>query len=175
MILYVIRHGQTDTNIKHLVNGRKESILTEKGKKQAQQIKKQLQNTKFNQVFSSPLSRAYQTAQIITDEPITILDDLIERSYGNFEGMRKKTFGYKQYWNYHKNLDNNNVESVHELFKRVEKLIKGLKQKYQDQTILIVTHSGIVRAIYYYLNKIPENGDLTTLQIPNCSVHKYII
>ena len=175
MELYVIRHGKTNTNIHHQVNGRKDSKLTITGKLQAIKTGIKLADKKIDIVLSSPLSRAIKTAKLITTQNIIIDPRLIERSYGKFEGQKKSHFPYKDYWNYHKNLSDNEVESVKEILKRAEQLIKDLKKKYPDKTILLVTHSGFARAIYYYINGIPQNGDLSKLTIPNCSVFEYEI
>ena len=173
MKLYVIRHGQTNTNKHHQVNGRKDSKLTLIGKLQAIKTGIKLTDKKFDLVFSSPLSRAVKTAHLITTGPVIIDPRLIERSYGKFEGIKKKDFPYREYWKYHKNLSDNDVESVKEVVKRAEKLIKDLKKKYSNKTVLLVTHSGFARAIYYYINGIPKNGDLSVLEIPNCHVFEY--
>lgn len=175
MELYVVRHGLTDTNKKHLVNGRKESKLTLQGKMQALKLRKEVKNIDFDVVISSPLQRAIKTAKIITKKDIIIKDILTERSYGDFEGQKKKSFPYTKYWNYNLNLSDHNVESIKDLFKRTEKIINTLKEKYPNKKVLIVTHSGLFRAINYYLNGIPSSGDLTKLKINNCSIKKYKI
>ena len=53
--------------------------------------------------------------------------------------------------------------------------INDLKQNYEDKNILIVTHSGIVRVLYYYFNGIPEDGNLLGYQSVNASLEEYEI
>ena len=168
-----MRHGQTESNLRHVVNGRKESKLTMQGKIDAFMAKEKL-NVQFDKVFSSPLERARITANIMSG--LVIVDEnLNERSYGDFEGYMKKDFNYNGYWNFEKNLADHNVESICSLMIRVSTFIENLKKKCPNEKILLVTHSGFARALHYYLVGIPFDNDLTKLEIPNCCVRMYRI
>ncbi len=177
MYLAVVRHGETIRNIVGLVQGDTESMLSEKGKEQAMETKKKLENQTFDMVFSSPLSRAYQTAEIITEGklPIIIDERLNERDYGDFEGHTREEFDYVDYWNFDYNLKENHGESVQHLCMRIDDFLKEIKEKYQDKKVLVVTHSGVARAIYYVLNGIPDDGDMSIIDIPNCTIMEYNI
>lgn len=59
------------------------------------------------------------------------------------------------------------------LYNRVAKLIEDLKKEYKDKNIIIVTHSGVIRVMYYYFNGIPSDGLLGEITIKNCSVFEY--
>ncbi len=174
MKLYVMRHGETITNTLNLISGNKETDLTRNGINQAKKTKKHLENVDFDYIFTSPLSRARITASLVSQKPIIIDKRLIERDYGTFDMRRKKDVDYDGFWNYHTNLENNG-ENIKDLLKRVENLITDLTNKYPDKKILLVTHSGIARAIHYCITGIPKDGDLTKLEIPNCSVRVYDI
>lgn len=175
MKIYVIRHGETIPNTLHLITGKQECDLTKNGIKQAKIAKEKLKDINFDVILTSPLSRARITASTLTKKPIIIDKRLIERDYGTFEWKKKKDVDYQGFWNYYLNLDNNNGEPIQKLFQRVEKLIDDLIIKYPNKTILLVTHSGIARAIHYYVTGIPEDGDLTPLEIPNCCYRVYEI
>ena len=62
MKLYIMRHGETTTNIKHLICGKSESDLTINGILQARNVGERLKDIRFDAVFVSPLSRARITA-----------------------------------------------------------------------------------------------------------------
>lgn len=175
MHLYVVRHGETVKNIVGLVQGDTESLLTENGKEQARMIGRQLHDYPIDLVFSSPLSRAYQTACIITDfkKDIRVEERLIERDYGDFEGKTREEFDYVAYWNFILNLKDNHGECVQDLCMRVQEFLDELKQKYSHSNILVVTHSGVARALHYCVKGIPKDGDLSQIDIPNCSVMEY--
>lgn len=177
MQLSVVRHGETIRNIVGLVQGDTESMLSEKGKEQANQVKEMLKKQTFDIVFSSPLSRAYQTAEIIIQNKVPILIDerLNERDYGDFEGHTREEFDYINYWNFDYNLKENNGESVQHLCMRIDDFLREIKEKYKDKKVLVVTHSGVARAIYYCIHGIPDNGDMSIIDIPNCTVMEYVI
>lgn len=177
MYLAVVRHGETIRNIVELVQGDTESMLSEKGKEQAREVKKKLDSQTFDVVFSSPLSRAYQTAKIITEGkfPIIIDERLNERDYGDFEGHTREEFDYIDYWNFDYNLKENHGESVQHLCMRIDDFLKEIKEKYRDKRVLVVTHSGVARAIYYVIHGIPDDGDMSTIDIPNCTIMEYNI
>ena len=88
-MLYIIRHGQTELNSKHALQGRSDNPLNEAGVQQAQDAAQKLQNLgiRFDRVYSSPLVRAVQTARIVAPDMEPILDRrLIEMDYGPYEG-----------------------------------------------------------------------------------------
>ena len=85
-MIYVVRHGQTDWNIEHRIQGHQDIPLNDKGVEEANFLKDELSDIDFDLVFSSPLKRAYKTAEIITKKPIRIDDRLIERYNGKLEG-----------------------------------------------------------------------------------------
>ncbi|TFD93607.1 histidine phosphatase family protein [Jeotgalibacillus sp. R-1-5s-1] len=79
-MIYVIRHGQTDLNLQRKMQGRTGLPLNENGISQAHSLKTELQNVKFDFVYSSPQERAVQTAEIVTgkqaltDERLNVID-----------------------------------------------------------------------------------------------------
>ena len=46
---------------------------------------------------------------------------------------------------------------------------------YDDKNVIVVTHSGIIRVLYYYFNGIPEDGDMSKIDIPNLRIIEYEI
>lgn len=89
MILYTIRHGETEWNKMGKMQGKTDISLSEDGRKFAQKTADGLKNIKFDYIFSSPLERAYETACIIKgDRDIEIVKDerLIEVGFGLYEG-----------------------------------------------------------------------------------------
>ena len=175
MKLYVVRHGETVSNKMKRVSGDEEALLTNNGIRQAKLLKKELESMSFDYVFSSPLSRAYETARLITDNRVIIDKRLKERDYGLNEGKLIVDTNPKEIWNYYLNSDSNGVERVQDLFSRINDYLKDLKDKYDDKTILLVTHSGVARAIYYLVKGIPLDGNLTKVELTNCDYQKYEI
>ena len=89
-MIYIVRHGETDYNVEGRYGGRIDVELNAKGIEQAQKIHNELKEIKFDKVISSPLKRAYKTAQIITNFEITKDERIIERCNGELEGKLKE-------------------------------------------------------------------------------------
>lgn len=86
-MIYIIRHGQTEMNQAHALQGRSDQSLNENGIRQAQDAAKEFGGLCFDRVYSSPLGRAIQTAEIVAPGvPIVVDDRLIEMDYGPYEG-----------------------------------------------------------------------------------------
>ncbi len=176
MKLYVVRHGETMENANNCLVGRINSSLTSKGKEQAKQVSNYFKDKKIDLIVSSPLDRCKETAQIISNGvPIIYSDKLLGRDHGEFTGKPKNSINFDEYWNYNKNIQYKKAESVKKLYNRVATLIEELKEKYQNKNIIIVTHSGIMRVLYYYFKGIPEDGILSEITIKNCEVFEYDI
>lgn len=176
MKIYVVRHGETIENANNCLVGRINSSLTENGIEQAKKLRKYFEDKKIDLIISSPLDRCKQTAQLISNKiPIIYSDDLLGRDHGEFTGMPRDSINFDEYWNYYKDIKYKKAESVKTLYNRVAKLIEDLKKKYDDKNIIIVTHSGIIRVLYYYFKGIPEDGILSEITIRNCEVFEYDI
>lgn len=90
MVLYVVRHGQTEWNFENRVCGITEVQLTERGIEQAKELSQIVIEKQIDIIISSPLSRAMKTAEIISKEicrDILIDNRLIEQNYGIFDGV----------------------------------------------------------------------------------------
>ena len=80
MKLYVVRHGQTNLNLEHKLQGRIGLPLNEKGIEQAKELGSELKNIVFSKAYSSPQERAIQTVSIASgiDKKDIILDERLE-------------------------------------------------------------------------------------------------
>src|SRR3990172_8408752 len=88
--IYIVRHGETEWNIKGVMQGHSDSPLTKTGEKQAHQIAEELKEIHFDEIFSSDALRAKRTAEIIALErkmAVQAKTALRERNYGEFEGL----------------------------------------------------------------------------------------
>jgi len=164
MKIYLIRHGQTTSDIEERLGGDYDDHLTETGRKQAETLAKEITNFGIGKIFCSSRIRARETADILKKEihcEIKVVKDLRERNrYGILTGM-KIAEAKEKYPNlvellddYHTNIeDGEPYESFRE---RVEKyFLKILKLKYK--TIAVVTHAGPMRIIF---REILKAGDI---------------
>ena len=177
MILYVVRHGETIRNKLGLIQGQTEWDLTEKGIKDAEELRDIVDKLDIDVVISSPLKRAVDTASIITSDkyPINIDDRIVERNWGMCEGAHIEEVDTVKCWNFFINTDNNKIERVQDLLARVSEFLEDIKVKYKDKNVLVVAHSAVLRAIHYCLNPIPEDGYMSKLEIPNLRLIEYEI
>ena len=178
MNIYVTRHGQTNWNVEKKVMGRCDEPLNEVGLKQAEETRKNLLDKDIDLIISSPLKRAKKTASIINrDRDIKIIYDerIIERDFGEFEGLATKDFDFAGYWNYYKNNYYEKAENIQEFFDRVYSFLDDILKKYKDKNILIVAHGGISIPIACYFNGNIPNGTLLDagLVLGNCEIAKY--
>jgi probable phosphoglycerate mutase len=92
MVIALIRHGQTDWNAAALMQGRTDIPLNATGRAQARAVVRELAESDWDVIVSSPLSRARETAAIIADglglELGPTIDGLTEQDFGDAEGMR---------------------------------------------------------------------------------------
>lgn len=90
MKLYIIRHGETDWNKEKRLQGQSDTQLNEYGIELARITGEALKDVHFDYIFSSPLKRAYKTAELIRmDRPVKIITDdrLKEICFGVNEGV----------------------------------------------------------------------------------------
>lgn len=177
MDLYVVRHGETAENINKILQGNMDTLLNETGRKQALSVRNKLRDIHIDLIISSPKSRTVETANIISDGNVPIITDdrLLSRDHGEFEGMGRYDIDLEDYWNIKINRQYERAESVGHIYDRIVDLLEDIKNKYCGKTVLLVTHSGICRILYYYFNGIPESGSLLEYESENCSLEKYIL
>ena len=162
--IYLARHGQNLDNVNGILNGHRDEPLSDLGIDQANALAKNIKESgiNFDKVYSSPLTRAYKTAQIITDvlaiDPPEIVGDLIERDFGIMTGkpqdkveelcspdiLKTDTVTYF--------LKPSGAETFPDLIKRAQKLLELITGKHQDGNILLVSHGDFGKMIYcaYY-------------------------
>lgn len=180
MKLYVVRHGLTDLNVAGVYNGLLDEDINEIGVKQAEETKEKIKDKNFDIVYSSPMLRAKHTCQIINVGNKTVIYDerLSERTLGKLDGknLAQEGFGKELFFDYnYENSEDEKFESLPTLFKRVHEFLDEVLEKNKDKNILIVAHGGILRAIHFYFNEIPDNGDLSSYVPQNCQIDEYDI
>ena len=155
--LILVRHGQTEMNAQSLYFGKLNPPLNDLGINQAYQAKEKLLNIDYDYdiIYSSPLERARQTAEICNylDKKIIFDTNLEEINFGIFEGLNFKQISekypnevkkMKEDW---KNFNYITGESPNEMFQRAISFLKNLDFSKNN---LIVAHWGIINCIISY-------------------------
>ena len=153
--LLLIRHGETNWNKMGRFQGTIDIELTEEGKNQAILLSKRLKN-KFDYIYTSPLKRARETAEILTDssnKDLNIVENMKEINFGSWEGLTIKEIREKYNDEFNKwKIDAQEGKIVGGEFSLKNASIRGTKcildivNKHRGQTIAVVAHGGIIKA-----------------------------
>ena len=164
MHLYMVRHGQTNDNFNNIVQGRIDNPLNEVGKAQAKEtgLKLKSLNINFDKLLYSPLKRAKESAMII-NSILNIKDyneefDLIEREFGNLEGL---DVAYMRKIVQDPSFKKIGFETDEEIINRVKNCIDKITE--QGENILIVCHSHTIKALLSYIDNNSFNFDYPLL------------
>ena len=173
--LYFVRHGQTVWNVENKICGATDSPLTEEGINQAKILGENIVREKisFDEILYSPLSRAKDTALIISEKTgvkATMEPRLIEQNFGKWEGTARNGLEFKaDKENFATDYDGG--ESMLRLCQRIYNLHDDIK-KDQNKTYLLVAHNGIARAVNSYFNSM-SNKEYASFGIKNCEIVRY--
>ncbi|GKQ43283.1 phosphoglycerate mutase [Companilactobacillus sp. RD055328] len=181
--VYIIRHGQTDTNKEKRINGNSTDLpLNATGRQQASQLRESFDLSDFDEVISSPLIRAYETAQIVTESTgIEVKTDarLREADYGSWDGKSETELFAK----YPQTFDNNgyllpnyieyaeNAEDYEDVYARIDELLNEISQLGDDKKVALVCHGFISRALMKVILGVDDISKI--IQPKNCGVSKY--
>ena len=164
-----MRHGQADNNVNRVLVGRHlESHLTEKGQMQVKETAKLLKSMSISKIYSSPVTRAIETTQIVGEElglDYEIDDRLYEIDLGKLAGTN-----YDEVLNKYGNLflsfymgddsvlSNHGVESFTAVKSRIRDLLDQVMSRHNNHNVLLVTHLDPIKAaISYILDLKPES------------------
>jgi 2,3-bisphosphoglycerate-dependent phosphoglycerate mutase len=164
-----MRHGQADNNVNRVLVGRHlESHLTEKGQMQVKETAKLLKSMSISKIYSSPVTRAIETTQIVGEElglDYEIDDRLYEIDLGKLAGTN-----YDEVLNKYGNLflsfymgddsvlSNHGVESFTAVKSRIRDLLDQVMARHNNHNVLLVTHLDPIKAaISYILDLKPES------------------
>ncbi|MBP3304869.1 MAG: histidine phosphatase family protein [Oscillospiraceae bacterium] len=176
MSILITRHGQTDWNVEHRVQGQADIDLNETGRKQAEEVRERLLGESIDLIISSPLKRAKHTADAINrGRNIRILydDRIAERNFGVLEGKRREDFDFREFWSYERNVQYERAEDIRTFFSRVYGFLEDIGRTYGGKNILLVAHGGVSIPVNCYFRGIPKTDDLYCLALENCQYAKY--
>ena len=197
MLLHIVRHGQTNWNAEHRIQGQLDSALDGLGIEQASQRGKDFTDTQFSAVFSSSSLRTRQTTGHLLDNltrnltsshsddlknSVLYMDELREVCLGVWEGQlwRDIQAAYPDMVEAHRTAsDEFVVEGAETYFQTQERGIKAIESiinRQEDAThfdvtdeVLIVSHGAIMKTIFAYYLNIPLTSIYTLPQLPNCA------
>ncbi|MGJ1205268.1 histidine phosphatase family protein [Sphingobacterium lactis] len=162
---YFIRHGQTDLNLKGIVQGRGvNSPLNENGIKQAQAFYEAYKSVPFDKIYTSTLLRTHQTvAPFLKDGvPMEQLVGLDEISWGIYEGQEQNEnilTGFEKVVNSWRNNDLDLAieegESPNQLVSRQREAIDYMINQPGEETVLVCMHGRALRILLCHITEVP--------------------
>ena len=172
-MIYVLRHGEVDTNVKWQINGWNEEELNDTGIKQAIEAGKKLRDIKIDIVICSPLLRTKQTYSYLGLEGIEFyFDDRIkERNSRSMVLFPVEKLDRSIWYDRTKDIVYKDSEGFKSIIERTESILKEIKEKYIDKNILLITHGDICKAINLHFN--PEIEDPSAFHQENCEIVCY--
>lgn len=172
--LIFIRHGESEGNHFGILQGRLDYQLTNKGRKQAEETARNLETLLYGRtlIFSSDLSRAWETAVIVSESlrlPMPIPDArLRERHMGTLQNQHWTKLDKRHFESY---IHTHGMESHELLTDRVNTFLDMLhdaETSHLAETIVAVTHAGLIRHLY---EAILEASSENSPHVENASLH----
>ncbi len=188
--LFLVRHGEAENNEQNILSSypeKKNYGLIEKGKKQISAIAKVLKDNNIKVIFSSPLQRAKETAQIISEAlgiEIIIDNRLRETDVGKFNGESGDNWGVVVNVQLSKK-NEYGVENFSMLRNRIQEFLNELNEKFKNENIVVVSHGDPLRMLQGICDNIddkeiakrkyPQRGKMYQTYSRYIDLHKHIV
>ncbi len=181
--IYIARHGQNEDNANFILNGHRDLPLTELGRRQARELATGIQKAglTFDKVYSSPLCRAFETAEIVCKElgllPPQKEPDLIERHFGVMTGrsihdieklvppahiLKTETVTYF--------IEAPEAEDYPTAVARAQRFLDQMNDVHPQGSVLCVAHSDIGKLLYGGYYGISWRDMLSRFHFGNCEL-----
>ncbi|MBU1975335.1 MAG: histidine phosphatase family protein [Nanoarchaeota archaeon] len=164
MRILLTRHGETEENIKRIATGQLPGTLTKKGIEQAEKLGLRLKNEQIDQIYSSDLTRALDTAKIVAkhhpDVHFHITEEVRERDMGSYTGKFDNDCDWENW--------PDDIETNEEMQIRAKQFLDEIYQNHSNECVLIAAHIGFNQALISIINGIPANDMLDIKQSNAC-------
>jgi broad specificity phosphatase PhoE len=183
--IFLARHGESDWNVEKRFQGHSDRPLTERGRKQAHALADLVGAEKIDAVYTSPLSRARETAEIVAARAgleAVALPELREVDTGSWSGLSRADVearfpeGFARWRSGGSGWENG--ESYDEMAERVIGALRTIAENHPDGRVLVISHGGPIRAIhaaaeglaikdYRRLKPVEPNARLSAVAVEN--------
>ena len=183
--IFLARHGESDWNVANRFQGHSDRPLTERGRQQAHVLADLVASQEIDAVYTSPLSRARETAEIVAAraglEPVA-LAELREVDTGSWSGLSRADVearfpeGFTRWRSGGSGWEDG--ESYEEMAERVIGALRTIAEDHPDGRVLVISHGGPIRAIhaaaegvairdYRRLRPVEPNARLSSVAVEN--------
>ncbi|ODS33615.1 MAG: phosphoglycerate mutase, partial [Candidatus Scalindua rubra] len=160
--LYLLRHGQTEDNVRRIIQGQNDSPLTREGITATRDRAKKLKGIAFDAIFCSNLERARKSLEILLEELDSNIDvnyctEIRELDFGQFTGKNIEDvkeiilLHKKQTWKHYPD-----GESGDSFSKRIIDFVENVLRRYEGKAVLFMTHYGVIETILKHYVKKPD-------------------
>jgi len=162
--IYLIRHGECKGNREGLFRGRYDFPLNELGLKQAEKLQQRLAKIPFQAIYTGPLTRTRQTAEILSNStiPVIVEEGFNNIALGEWENKPKKLIKeqYPEEWKLWttqpEKLKLPGMEPLAEVQRRSFQALKKLLKKHEGQIFAVVSHRAVLKPLIAAILNIPE-------------------
>ncbi len=163
--LYLVRHGQTQWNIDHIIQGHVDIPLTKAGEQEVREQRGRFKDILFSKIYSSDLIRAHRTAELLNLErrlAIQTTQAIRERNLGTYQGKsseeaKKKLWHLLTHYENHSHIKKSGVETNERMIGRSLTFLREVCVTHPGENVLIVTHGGVMRQILLHLGFAQES------------------
>ena len=155
-LIILVRHGECEGNIKGMFRGRTDFPLNERGLIQARDLARELKNFPLKHIYTSPLSRARQTAEAISQEcglEVKTEEQFNNIELGSWEGRFKKEIAklYPKEWelwvNNPEELRVEDMETLYDVQKRTKACLDSLVSQHNGEVLTVVSHRAVLKPL----------------------------
>jgi alpha-ribazole phosphatase len=163
---WLIRHGEPVAEARGRCYGSLDIGLSDEGRAQMQRVAGYLAQTPVSAIYSSPLSRALNSARIVAEAqscPVRVIDDFREISFGDFEGLNYDEIAarypeiYRAWMEHPTKVRFPKGESYSQMRARVLHAFDEVRLATEARNIVITSHGGVNRILISWALKVPED------------------
>lgn len=177
MKIYILRHGETSWNARHLFQGQVNTSLDEKGRLQARSARDRIRalGLSFDAVYSSPINRAVETVEIVTGLPrekIHLDDRLKEMNFGPLDGTpfdKDSPVAGHLFDDPDRYIPPEGAESFSQLEERLASFYTELEERHPGDNILVGCHGCAMRVTMVWMGYLRLSG-IWNQGIGNCAI-----
>ncbi len=166
-LFYVVRHGETDWNREQVFRGRVDVPLNDLGRQQAQAVAKKLSEADLTAVYTSPLKRAGETADIVArlcGLQAVVENSFIDMNFGEWQGLThgdvQSQFpeAYRRWQRSPESASIPGAESLHAVQERVVSALDKLAKRFPDAAVCVVSHRVVCKLLMAWALGLDESS-----------------
>jgi 2,3-bisphosphoglycerate-dependent phosphoglycerate mutase len=178
--ILLVRHGETNWNKEHRLQGHIDIALNDQGIVQAKLLSQALAKEKIDVAYSSDLSRAFDTANAITAHHAipTIVDvQLRERCYGEIQGMtyqeieEKLPENHRAWHSRDPDFQPKGGETLRQFYQRVTTAMQRIAKNHFGEVVLVVAHGGVLDCMYRFATEM-DISEKRKVELLNTSLNR---